>query len=152
MGGFVMLEIKTEQDINIIKPLWEALNRYQAIHSKHFSKHYRNLEFEDEMRCLNGHNDCRLEVIYQNKKPLGFILGKVDQSIGEIDSLYIYDDLRGQGLGTYITNRMLLWFETKGVKKIELNVSSGSEELIHFYKKVGFHIRRYTMEIVGEEL
>lgn len=142
-----MLEIKEEIDIEIIKPLWEALNRYQTIHSKNFSDYYRTLNFKTIQEKMN-HRNYRLEVIYQDEIPLGFILAYIDQYSGVIEALYLYDDLRGQGLGSYITERMILWLKMNNAEKIELNVSSGSEELIHFYKKFHFKIRSYTMELI----
>lgn len=142
-----MIEIKEVNDVNIIQPLWEALNRYQTTHSKNFAEYYRQLKF-DSIRDRFIEKNYRLEVIYQEETPLGFILGYIEDGRGVIEGLYLYDDLRGQGLGTYITERMILWFKVNQVEKIELEILSGSEELMHFYKKFHFKVRSYTMELI----
>ncbi len=142
-----MLDIREEKDLMIIKPLWQALNRHHMIHSRHFEQVYRDVDFESKIEKFNNVDDYRLEVICKNKKPLGYILGSLKDQNGEIDSFYIYDDLRGLGLGEYLLKRMILWLESNDVKTITSEVAAGNEEVIGFYHKMGFYTSKHTMRL-----
>ncbi len=142
-----MLDIREVEDITVIKPLWEALNRHYMNHSRHYKDAFLNRTFENRIKKFENVDDYRLEVICQSNKPLGYILGSVKEGAGEIDSVYIYDDLRGMGLGEYLMKRMITWFESKEVRCVTLDVAAGNEEVIMFYQKMGFNMRKYTMEL-----
>lgn len=139
-----MIDIREEKDINIIQPLWDALNRQYQIHSRHFSDTFRNKSFKDYVKRYRDQN-YRLEVIYQDQKPLGYIIGHIQEDLGYIDALYIYDDLRGMGLGGYLFNRMMTWLKVNEVKNISLEIEAGNEDMILFYQKMGFYTSQYKM-------
>jgi len=142
-----MLDIREIEDLTIIKPLWEALNRHHMNHSRYYKDVFLNQTFENRIKKFEDVDDYRLEVICQSNKPLGYILASVKKGAGEIDSFYIYDDLRGMGLGEYLMKRMITWFESKEVSCVTLDVAAGNEEVIMFYQKMGFNMKKYTMEL-----
>lgn len=141
-----MLEIKEVSDIQIIKPLWEVLNRDLQGHSKYFSKDYSQMTFEDYIQDLNKRSACRLEVVFLDDKPLGFCLGSVYKEVGTVNELYLYDDLRGKGMGKYLFDRMVLWLETQDLKSIEIRVPAGYESVIQFYQRSGFQTASFLMK------
>lgn len=143
-----MLEIIEEQDIKIIEPLWEVWNRYHQVHSRNFGEYFRQQTFEHCTQHLEGFEDYRLEVVYLDQKPLGFAITGKKNKVGTIIGLYIYDDLRGKGLGSYLINRMVLWLKTKNVEKIKVEIYAGNEEVISFFQKIGFRTSMYTMELL----
>lgn len=147
----IMLEIKEVEDINIIRQLWGVLNRHKQIHSRNFKSYFRNKTFdafvEEIMKC----EEYRLEVAFSDNSPLGFCLASKCEDRGLVHELYVHDDLRGNGIGQYLFNRMVLWLETEGCETIDLNVSTGNEEVIGFYHKQGFNTLSYTMRKVREE-
>lgn len=140
-----MLEIKAVDDINTIRHLWEALNRYHMVHSRHFANDYSRESFDD---FLLSFEDCdyRLEVLFQDDGPYGYIIGHIEDGIGILDSLYIYDDLRGMGFGEYIIKRMMTWFCDKEVKEIKLKIQAGNEDKILYFQKLGYFTSEYTMK------
>lgn len=142
-----MFDIREEKDLNSVASLWQALNRHNQVHSRHFESDFRNQTFDNYILKYNDVDDYRLEVVYREKKPLGFILGSIKNDIGEIDSFYLYDDLRGLGLGEYLMKRMILWLKASDVKTIQLDVAAGNEEVIMFYQKMGFYTEKYTMRL-----
>jgi GNAT superfamily N-acetyltransferase len=142
-----MLDIREIDDIHVIKPLWEALNRHHLNHSRHFKEAFLNLTFEDRIKYFEKVDEYRIEVICQQNKPYGYILASIDKHVGEIDSFYLYDDLRGMGLGEYLIKRMVTWFESKEVKDIIVNIAAGNEDVIMFYQRMGFDMKEYTMKL-----
>lgn len=142
-----MFDIREEKDLRSIESLWQALNRHNQVHSRHFESDFRRQTFDDYISKCGDVDDYRLEVVYKEKKPLGFILGSIHNNIGEIDSFYLYDDLRGLGLGEYLMKRMILWLKANEVKEIQLDVAAGNEEVIMFYQKMGFYTAKYTMKL-----
>ncbi|MCH4890246.1 GNAT family N-acetyltransferase [Acidaminobacter sp. JC074] len=142
-----MLDIREEKDLLIIKPLWQALNRHHMVHSRHFDHLYRKNTFEARIEKFDAVDDYRLEIICQDKKPLGYILASMKDGVGEIDSFYIYDDLRGLGLGEYLMKRMILWLQSNGAESVVVDVAAGNEEVIGFYHKMGFYTSKHTMRL-----
>lgn len=145
-----MLDIREIQDLNAIRPLWEALNRHHLNHSRHFKTHYLQQSFDDRIKKFEKVEQYRIEVICQENKPYGYILASIDKGVGEIDSFYIYDDLRGLGLGEYLIKRMITWFESNHIDQVDVSIAAGNEEIIMFYQRMGFNMKKYTMEL-GEE-
>lgn len=141
-----MIEVKEVEDINIIKPLWEVLNRHQQAHVRHFGEDYRKLSFEDYIEVIKSKSKYRLEVVFLDNKPLGYCLGSIFQELGTIHELYLYDDLRGKGLGSYIFERMVFWLEIQKVKDIEITVPNGYESMMLFYQKLGFKTASFRMK------
>lgn len=141
-----MLEIIEEQDINVIRPLWEVWNRHHQVHSRNFKEYFRNQTFDHCVQILDSYDVYRIEVVYLDKKPLGYIVSGVKGVVGSIISLYIYDDLRGKGLGSYLVSRVVLWLKSKDIIKIDLEIYAGNEEMVRFFKQIGFRTSKYTME------
>lgn len=140
-----MIEVKEEKDLEVVRFLWDVLNRHHMNHSKHFSMCYAVLDFDHVKENVYQCEDYRLEIVYDNDKPLGFILGSINHGLGDLCCLYLYDDLRGKGLGSYLVHRMKIWFETKGIEHANVIVPSGSENLILFFKKQGFKTSKFVM-------
>jgi GNAT superfamily N-acetyltransferase len=145
-----MIEVIETRDINEIKPLWQVLNRHQQVHSRHFAEHFNERRFENYIHFLDDVKDYRIEVVYEDEIPLGFIIGSIRANKGCLNDLYVYDDLRGKGIGSYLTTRMIFWLKTCGCKQIEIEIQAGGEEVITFFQKIGFKTAKYTMEYVED--
>ncbi|NLK07886.1 MAG: GNAT family N-acetyltransferase [Firmicutes bacterium] len=57
-------------------------------------------------------------------------------------------DRRGEGLGTFFMQELILWLTKAGFERLELTVSPSNDTALHIYKKkLGFvKVRRYTDE------
>lgn len=145
-----MVEIKEEKNLEIIRDLWGAVNRNNQMKSRHFQHLFINKSFDALVEQVKACEDYRLEVVYLEGRPLGFCLGSNCNKLGKINEHYIHDDLRGNGLGSYLFNRMLLWLQTQECEEIRLEIHAGNEEMISYYQKLGFRTERYMLRLKGD--
>lgn len=147
---YILKDISVEE-VNKIKNLWEQLNKMHLDKSPYFKEHYRNQIFEDRIKVWSKYkNENFLITIIEddlNKEALGYCISGIDDNgIGEIESIYIEQMIRGQGLGEELINRHINWLKSKESKKIKLAVSYGNEAVLRFYMKAGLFPRLTYME------
>jgi ribosomal protein S18 acetylase RimI-like enzyme len=61
---------------------------------------------------------------------VGYLAAKIEErppvfeedKRGYLDSAYVLDNYRGQGIGRKLTEKALEWFKNKGIKHVELSV------------------------------
>src|SRR5471030_2894289 len=136
---------KYETEIEIIKPLWEKLNLIHFDKSVYFKNKYESFTFDKRMESIykkaqNG--IIKLALLFDNDKGIyiGYCLSSIEENSGEIESIFIEKQYRKLGLGDKLMNNALDWFESKGIKNIEINVVYANDEALPFYEKHGFHI------------
>jgi GNAT superfamily N-acetyltransferase len=84
--------------------------------------------------------DCVLRK--SNGLDIGYCFSIIDRNdVGEIESLYIQEAFRGQGIGKDLVMRALLWMDQKCVTARRVSVLSGNREAIRFYEHFGFRSR-----------
>lgn len=77
-----------------------------------------------------------------DNKSVGYCFSIIDKNdIGEIESLYVRERYRGNGIGKELMKRALSWLERKNAKTVRLSVFSGNTEAIKFYQGFGFKSR-----------
>ncbi len=113
--------------------------------------------------------DELLELIKDDDKPIfvgvdhgGIVLGYAfcvlqshvnDNNFPDITTLYI-DDIcvdeneRGQHVATRLYEYVKAYAKETGIYNITLNVWDKNDAAIAFYKKCGFHIQKYGMEVI----
>ena len=60
---------------------------------------------------------------------------------GEIESLYVREAFRGQGIGKHLVTRALSWLDQKCAKAKRVSVLYGNCPAIRFYEQFGFRAR-----------
>jgi diamine N-acetyltransferase len=137
--------------IDKIGPLWQELNRRHLSFSPYFKDYYATLTFEDRkrvilQRALGG--EVRVDLAYDDKdKLVGYCVSSIDRvQTGEVDSIFVIDECRGQGIGATLMERALEWLKTKGSKKNIVSVAVGNEMVYVFYEQFGFYPRRTLLE------
>ncbi len=141
---------KDVSEINIIKPLWEKLNLIHLYKSVYFKEKYKAFTFEERMKSIYERAQkgiIKLEVLLDTEKDkyIGYCLCSIEDTSGEIESIFIEEQYRKFGLGDKLMDSALKWFESNGVVKIEINVVYANDEALPFYKKHGFFIGNYKM-------
>jgi len=140
-----------EDLIDEISPLWEELNKLHLGLSPYFRDYYQAATFEDRKRSLYQRTCCgkiRVDIaLDDSKQPIGYCITSIDQSLtGEIESIYVNAQNRGQGIGTTLMDKALNWLKVKGAKRNIIAVAVGNEQVFVFYQKLGFYPRRTLLE------
>lgn len=147
-----MVEIKeiTKEQLPEIKELWEELNKIHMKDSSFFKEHYRKFTFEERIQKFDeiDTKSLKIDVITNNDKYYGYCISTKDNEKGELDSLFISEDFRGQGFGEKLVERSLSWLKSLNCKKIYVAVAQGHEYVIPFYKKFGLHPRLTVLELI----
>ena len=66
--------------------------------------------------------------------------------VGEIDSIFIDEDWRGQGVGTELMRRALAWLNKMGAKSKVVSVMCENEKALAFYRRFDFHPRAVLLQ------
>jgi len=138
---------KNQNDLDIIRPLWEKLNAHHITVSKYFKDSRTATTFDMRKKQL-------LEKSYQGvlridlardavtKEYIGYCVTSVNQEKqGEIESIYVEKDYRLSGIGDRLMTRAVGWLETVTVKKTILGVAEGNEGVFAFYQRHNFYPR-----------
>ncbi|MEM5773731.1 MAG: GNAT family N-acetyltransferase [Anaerolineaceae bacterium] len=64
----------------------------------------------------------------------------------KLNSLYVDEALRGQGVGRRLVEQHAAWLREKGCIKIRLAVSCEHESVLEFYHRCGFFERLTVLE------
>lgn len=137
--------------VDFIKPLWEKLNKYHEVKSIYFSDKYKNNTFEKRKSKFVSNNNLkvRIDLIKDIEKNLyiGYCISTIDIELtGEIDSLFIEEEYRKDGLGDKLMKEAIEWLDLNKVKTKVIAVAEGNEGVLEFYKRYGFYKRRIVLE------
>ena len=131
-----------------IAPLWGALNRHLSETAVHFQEHYRSMDFERRRReLIQKSRDGILVIIASEGDDIGYCVSTLHGNVGWVDSIYIDEGHRGNGIGAELMRRSMDWLSEMGALKIMLTVTPGNDDVIEFYQKLGFHPRKLVMEL-----
>ncbi len=140
-----------ESLIDRVAPLWKELNGQHLSLSPYFKDYYRTLTFEDRKRSIQQRvsgGEIRVDLALDNSgQPIGYCVTSIDRKLtGEIDSMFVDPQCRGQGIGTVLMENALDWLKVKGAKKTIVSVAVGNEQAYMFYEQFGFFPRRTLLE------
>ena len=127
------------------------MNRQHLSLSPYFKDYYRALTFEDRKRSIQQRvsgGEIRVDLALDNSgQPIGYCVTSIDRKLtGEIDSMFVDPQCRGQGIGTVLMENALDWLKVKGAKKTIVSVAVGNEQAYIFYEQFGFFPRRTLLE------
>lgn len=139
-------------EIDIIRPLWEQLNRHHHGRSEHFRSWYERMNFEERKAhfgYLAESGQIRLDLALD--RPTGKCVGYCVSSLscekaGEIESLFVESGYRSEGVGTTLVTRALGWMDSSGAVRKRVSVGNGNEDAWPFYRKFGFFPRLTVLE------
>jgi len=139
-------------EIDLIRPLWDQLNRHHHARSEHFRSWYERTDFEDRkahFRDLSESGQLRLDLAIDRPtgNPVGYSVSSLSrEKAGEIESLFVDPGYRSEGVGTTLVTRALGWMDSSGAVRKRVSVGSGNGDAWAFYRKFGFVPRLTVLE------
>ncbi len=73
---------------------------------------------------------------------VGYVAGSVRRDFGEIESLAVDRRLRGRGIGSMLTRRLLDRFQQIGLERCVLQVRITNTLAVNLYERLGFSVVR----------
>jgi len=143
MNGFSIRQ-GDQNDLDLVKPLWERLVHFHVDLSTHFKNRFENADWtKRKERLIRCCKDISLHYVVEEKR--GNIVGycistidKEDDKIGEVASIYVQQEYRGLGLGTQLMTKATEWLQSQGAQTQKLFVGAGNESVLDFYRRFGF--------------
>lgn len=136
--------------IDLIAPMWEQLNAYQAVCCKDFGDAFkgRTIDSRKKRWIASGANGLRVRLVKSDGVLVGYCLSFIDDGMnGTLESLFVDDSMRGKGIGLALAKDSLDWFASKGTKTENLEVTAGNDNARAFYDKLGFRPFKTTMRL-----
>jgi len=131
------------EHLDDVKDLWERLNKHHESISSHFKDDFRSFRFlHRRAKLLKKHQDgkTRIEIAIDQDQPVGYIISSITEDrVGEIESIFVRDEYRGQAIGTQLMERALAWLESQNGEILKVKVAVGNEASYDFYAKFGFY-------------
>lgn len=89
-----------------------------------------------------------------NGEIVGFMLGKIQkyppvyqiEEFGHLLGTFVKEEYRRKRIGEKLTHEMLEWFESKGIKRVELSVDVRNKIGVSAWTKYGFEPLHYRMK------
>lgn len=133
--------------------MWERLRDFHVVLSARFAEDIRLKAFAARCAELQGKSAAgglRVDVAYlePSGRSVGYCITSRSGAAGEIESLYVDDELRGHGIGTALMRRALAWFDDHGVTKRLVSLMVENDRALRFYQQFRFHAREIVMQQV----
>jgi GNAT superfamily N-acetyltransferase len=144
-----------EKDVGSIVELSSALFQEDAGQHDPFMNLNWPREEGDEYytKTISGENSvCMLAVA--DGTAVGFLTGYVkgEASIrpvcqAELESMFVAEAFRGQGVGSGLAQAFLDWCRQRGVQRVTVTAYWANVGAIEFYKRLGFEPKELTLEL-----
>jgi ribosomal protein S18 acetylase RimI-like enzyme len=72
--------------------------------------------------------------------------GYRNKPTGELENIYVTENVRHAGIGRNLVDNLLVWLKTKGIKRIVVTAYSKNESAINFYDELGFTLESVNLE------
>jgi ribosomal protein S18 acetylase RimI-like enzyme len=147
----ICLVEKDIKEIELIRPLWEQLNSIHYDKSVYFKDKYEKFTFDKRIESIHQKSQngmIKFDMLLDNETGnyVGYCLSSIENSSGEIDSMFIENSYRKFKLGDKLMRNALNWFESNSVENIEINVVYANDEALPFYNRYGFNIANYILK------
>jgi len=144
----IVIEVLKKEQIDAIKPLWEALNKHHERQSVHFKKRFQKFSFETRKAALLSKGKIYILTAREKEKLIGYCISCKTHQEGEIESLYVDPDYRKTGIGRQFIRDSIKWLENQNVDEIILKVAAGNEQVVDFYRNFGFEISTLKLKMI----
>ena len=130
----------------IIETIWNKNREYHEDNSEYFKSNNRANLFLKRKSVLESLEDLRVIVVEDENVQIGFCIASYEYERGTVESLYVEEKYRRQGIRTRLIKDQLKWFEEKECKRISVSTVYGNTVAIAFYKKFDFLPRVIVLE------
>jgi ribosomal protein S18 acetylase RimI-like enzyme len=148
-----------EAKIDDVHKIFNLIDKLMDYHLK-LDDYYKLLSSSEDIykeyfeNLIKSDNSLVL-VVEDNGVIVGFLAGKIEnrppvfevKRRGWIDSIFVLEDYRVQGIGKELTRKMLEWFKRRGISYVELSVDSRNEIGQEVWKTLGFKTWKKMMKI-----
>ncbi|MBU2514674.1 GNAT family N-acetyltransferase [bacterium] len=138
------------KEFDRIKPLWEEQKQYHVSISHNFADDRSRTLFEDRKKeIIEGSEKLRIDIAFDDQQltDIGYCLSTIDsKNKGEIDSLYLKEEYRRQGLGKKLVQLALDWMSSNKVNKKSIYIIPENSEALCFYRNFGFSPRSIHLQ------
>jgi len=141
-----------ERLLDDIGAMWIQLSRHHQEVSLDFKDHFANADYAVRKAGLlkkarSGRLRIAVAVDEDGPKNIGYCASSIDdENCGEVDSLYVNSGYRGQRIGERLLTDALKWLGEQGAVKIRIEVATGNDRALKFYRKFGFCSRKIVLE------
>jgi len=147
----IQYHVMTEEDLDLIRPLWLELRQMHRARSTHFKGSLGSRSFEERREELLEKAAGGLMRVELARDEEGRVLGYCVSSLGpdmtgEVDSIFVTAAFRGMGIGTALMEGSLRWMDGLGVKRKVLLAIVGNEDVHPFYARFGFLPKSVLLE------
>ncbi len=140
--------VKIPRDrINEIELLWNELNSHHHEKSENFKDHFSSFTFAERSNKLVAMEKLAIFAAKINSELVGYCIASSNNGSGEIDSLYIKPDFRGEAIGRQLTEAAMSWLSDLDCDQISVAIAEGNQQAIPFYEKFGFKKRFDVLQI-----
>lgn len=153
MNGY-LIKHGDYNELDLIKPLWEKLNQLHAEVSPRFKKRFQSKTWEERKGDLLRKSkeilfDYAVESI--TGATIGYCISSIDRddnTIGEIDSIYVDEAYRKSGIGKQLMEKAIEWLSARGTKSQKIIVVVGNEQVLNYYSQFDF----FSLHIVLQRI
>ncbi|MDH6356351.1 GNAT family N-acetyltransferase [Parabacteroides sp. PF5-9] len=132
-------------NIKDISEMWLDLNSYHIDKVSFFSERFENVSFDNHCSFLEKQEDFKIFIVLLYDELVGFSIAFKNSGIGEIDSIYIKEKHRGNGVGEKLIEKVIEWLNLECLQII-VKIAEGNEYAFNFYRKFNFSLRYYTFQ------
>ncbi|MDD1724596.1 MAG: GNAT family N-acetyltransferase [Methanospirillum sp.] len=138
-------------ELDDIRDIWTLLRDHIAACSEHFSGRIKEREFEERKQDILRRNAGRVIRTFiasrrDSSEDVGYcICSAARRSYGEIESIFVREEYRNQGIGTDLMNHAISWITEMDITDLHVHVTVGNETTLPFYKKFGLYPRQYLL-------
>jgi ribosomal protein S18 acetylase RimI-like enzyme len=108
---------------------------------------------ENQVRRLMKSEDGLVLVALDNENVIGFSLSEIRgpslgfmrERHGYIDTVAITTACRHRGIGGKMYREIVKWFQSKGIKRVELGTTAQNKVANSFWQKQGFKVYMHTL-------
>lgn len=133
-------------DLKQIVALWRALQMTSATYEPRLAPNAPADEwYTDFLYDQLANANASVLVAAQGTDVVGYVFGQVMQrptlasgDCGYVADLCVQDGHRGQGIGRALYETLKTWFNTKGLRAIEVQVVRANPASQAFWRKMGF--------------
>jgi len=149
---FIEYHITDIHRIELIRTLWIQLNEHHRSHAGAFQDHYRQWTFDDRREyflkiAAAGSLRSDLARDPRSGRYIGYCVTSFSKDReGEIESVFVEEAYRSQGVGATLVGKALAWLTENGAIRNRVSVADGNEEAFPFYRKFGFFPRMTVLE------
>jgi ribosomal protein S18 acetylase RimI-like enzyme len=124
------------------------LNKIHEEDSIYWKKRFSDMKFENRIKPINDINDNNLKItlLKSGDDIMGYCFSSIKNDVGEVESIFIEEQLRHHNFGREILGQHISWFKNRKCIKIVVSVSHGHESVFKFYNKMGFYEKRIELE------